>query len=132
MSIKNASVTKFLDDLNHPLRTEIETLRSIILGSITGLEENIKWNGPNYCKAGDDRITMRIHPPKQIQIILHRGAKKLTQPKQRLIEDDSGLLSWKENDRAVITLKDKTQIETQKAALSDVFAKWIAAASAAS
>ena len=48
MSHLNSAVTKFLDELNHPFREEIELLREIILSAETGLDENIKWNGPNY------------------------------------------------------------------------------------
>jgi hypothetical protein len=77
----NKKVTKFLDELIHPLREEIEQLRQIILGSNSDLTENIKWNGPNYCFKGEDRITMKIQPPKQILLVFHRGAKKLVQPK---------------------------------------------------
>ena len=71
----NPEVTSFIDELNHPLEKEITQLRQDILGSNNGLSENIKWNGPNYCFEGDDRITMRVQPPKQIQLIFHRGAK---------------------------------------------------------
>lgn len=71
----NEEVTRFLDELNHPLRDEIEQLRKNILAANDRLTENIKWNGPNFCFDGEDRITMRIHPPKQIQLIFHRGAK---------------------------------------------------------
>lgn len=76
MSNLNIEVTKFLDDLHHPLRPEIEQLRLIILGADRNIQENIKWNGPNYCFDNEDRITMRVQPPKQIQLIFHRGAKK--------------------------------------------------------
>ena len=120
-------VAKFLDDLKHPLRKEIEQLRSIILGADTGLTENIKWNGPNYSFNGEDRITMRIHPPKQVQIIFHRGAKKVAQPAQRLIDHDSRLLLWKENDRAIVTFTNKNEIEADAAELKEIVRKWIAA-----
>ena len=73
--ILNHKVTKFLDGLSHPFRKEIEQLRLYILSGDIRLEENIKWNGPNYYLYNNDRITMRIHPPKQIQLIFHRGAK---------------------------------------------------------
>lgn len=42
----NEEVTRFLDDLNHPLRKEIEQLRLEILDAHEGLAENIKWNVP--------------------------------------------------------------------------------------
>src|SRR5690606_37835696 len=40
-------VTAFLDDMNHPLRDEIEYLRKIIMSTGLELSEGIKWNGPN-------------------------------------------------------------------------------------
>ncbi|MCB0474245.1 MAG: DUF1801 domain-containing protein [Flavobacteriaceae bacterium] len=125
MDYVNKEVSKFLDEQNLPLRDEIENLRSIVLNATGGLTENIKWNGPNYCFNEMDRITMRIQPPKQIQLIFHRGAKKMEQPKARIIASDSKLLSWKENDRAVITFKDLTAIENAKADLKAIINEWI-------
>lgn len=125
---KSDEVTKFLDELNHPLRTEIEQLRLIILSAVNGLVENIKWNGPNYSYENEDRITMRVLPPKQVQLIFHRGAKKLAQPKGRIIADDSRLLVWKENDRAVATFNKENEIEKYQSALTNIVIKWIKAA----
>ena len=89
----NSEVTAFLDELSHPLRSEIEQLRNCILNANENLTENIKWNGPNYCFDNEDRITMRVQPPtKQIQLIFHRGAKKQTQPKDKLISNKSNIL----------------------------------------
>jgi hypothetical protein len=124
----NGEVTSFLDGLNHPLRKEIEQLRHCILSANDGLAENIKWNGPNYCFAGEDRITMRIHPPKQLQLIFHRGAKVLAQPEERLVDNDEGLLSWKTNDRAVAGFKSMDDITSKEALLSRVVNGWIKAA----
>lgn len=121
----NTEVTKFLDALNHPLRDEIEELRLIILNSTEGLTENIKWNGPNYCFNDQDRVTMRILPPKQIQLIFHRGAKKMIQPKDKLIEDTSGLLIWKENDRAIATFKNRDEIKKATSNLEKIINSWI-------
>ena len=123
----NKDVTKFLDELNHPFRKEIEQLRLIILNATAGLTENIKWNGPNYSFGNNDRITMRIQPPKQVQLIFHRGAKVKEQPKEKLIQDDSGLLTWKENDRAVATFKNPADITGREQALIHVVKEWIRA-----
>ena len=123
----NQEVTNFLDGLNHPLRKEIEQLRICILSAESGLTENIKWNGPNYSFENNDRITMRIQPPKQLQLIFHRGAKVQKQPKDKLIKDDSGLLAWKENDRAVAAFKNLADIENGKPALSKIVKDWIRA-----
>ncbi|WP_228237400.1 DUF1801 domain-containing protein [Allomuricauda sp. M10] len=124
---KNQDVTTFLDQLNHPLRAEIEQLRELLLKAEPKLSENVKWNGPNYCIGDADRITMKIQPPKQIQLIFHRGVKKLEQPKERLLSTNTKLLAWKENDRAIASFKNKTEIENSKSELKDIVKDWIKA-----
>jgi len=127
MSTTNPEVTTFLDNLNHPFRQEIERLRAIILNSTANLTENIKWNGPNYFTSEGDRITMRIQPPKQVQLIFHRGAQKLEQPEDRIIQTDSKLLAWKENDRAVATFKNMDDILMGEPDLMAIVKDWIVA-----
>jgi len=126
---KNKTVSQFLDELNHPLRKEIEQLRICILSADNRLSENIKWNGPNYCLDNEDRITMRIQPltTKQVQIIFHRGAKKQEPPKDKLIEDKSGLLMWKENDRAITTFENMAEVESRNVDLANIVTEWIKA-----
>jgi hypothetical protein len=124
----NDEVTRFLAGLNHPLKKEIDFLRQIILTANSKLGENIKWNSPNYHVNNADRITMRVQPPGQIQLIFHRGAKVLDQPKLKLIKDDSGLLVWKSNDRAVASFKNMEAIQENQSALTKIVKVWIAAA----
>ena len=125
----NSVVTEFLDEQNHPFRKEIEYLRNCILSVNKSLTENIKWNGPNYCFDNEDRITMRIQPPtKLVQLIFHRGVKKLEQPKNKLIANKSKMLVWKENDRAIVTFKKMEDIEIGKTELTAIISEWIEAA----
>ena len=121
----NNEVTDFLTGLKHPLINEISALRAVIIGCPIAIDENIKWNAPNYLHNGEDRVTMRIQPPTQIQLIFHRGAKKLAQPKDKIIKDNSGLLVWKENDRAIATFKNKNEIENAKSTLTEIITDWI-------
>ncbi len=116
----DTDVTTLLDALNPPFRNEIEYLGRLILSADTGLTENIKWNGPNCCFDNEDRITMRVQAPKQLQLIFHRGAKVKEQPKDKLIKDESGLLAWKENDRAVASFKNMAEIEGRKEELTAI------------
>ncbi len=120
-------VAQFMAELEHPFKTEIEQIRTIILASNKDLNENIKWNGPNFSLGGEDRITMRIHPPKQIQLIFHRGAKVLEMPKEPLISDNSGILSWKTNDRAVATFLNGADIAVKSEALVSIINAWLKA-----
>jgi hypothetical protein len=124
----NDEVNQLLDTMVHPLRKEIDLLRQQILAANVALTENVKWNAPNYSLDGNDRITMRIQPPKQIQLIFHRGAKVLELPADKLINDTSGLLSWKTNDRAVAAFKNKKDIIAKQAALDKVINDWLMAA----
>ena len=125
----NPHVSKFLADLNHPFRAEIEQLRKGILSAGIELTENIKWNGPNYCFLNEDRITMRIQPPRQVQLIFHRGANVQKQPKDKLIGNDYGLLTWKENDRAIATFNDMADVDNNKLNLIKIVKAWIHATS---
>ena len=121
----NLKVTKFLDDLNHPYRPEIEALRLTILQANGSLLETIKWNAPNYSVGTEDRITMRIHPPKQVQLIFHRGAKVKEQPKDKLLQEDSGLLEWKTTDRAIATFTDLASIAASQQVLVKLIQDWV-------
>ena len=122
----NTEVTALLEELNHPFINEIELLRICILKANSNLEENIKWNGPNYCFDNEDRITMRVQPPtKQVQLIFHRGAKKQMQPEDKLIPNKSKMLVWKENDRAIVTFKNLQEIESGKTDLTKIINEWI-------
>jgi hypothetical protein len=128
-TVKSSEVTEFLNQLNHPFRNEIEELRDYILESNKNLTENIKWNAPNYCLENEDRITMRIHPmTTKVQLVFHRGAKKQEQRKEKLIENKSKMLVWKENDRAIITFKNSLEIENGKEQLQIIINEWINAA----
>lgn len=129
MNIRNLSdeVTAFLDNLQHPLRVEIESLRNIIMSADSRLVEGIKWNGPNYSVNGEDRITIRINPSNQLQIILHRGAKVKEQPKERILIGTYDILAWKENDRAIASFKTLEEIQRKSAMLKEIIVKWIEA-----
>lgn len=88
-----------------------------------------KWDGPNYSLGGEDRITMRIHPPKRVQLVLHRGAKVKEQPQERLLKDECALLEWKSNDRAIMTFENAAQLERHLAVVKDIVAQWLTATS---
>lgn len=121
----NLEVSDFLSALNLPLDKEIHYLRSLILSSELNLNENIKWNGPNYCFEGEDRITMRVQSPKIVQLIFHRGAKVKEQPSNKLISNDFELLDWKSNDRAVASFKNLEAILTVESNLRLIIKEWM-------
>ncbi|HOA31459.1 MAG: DUF1801 domain-containing protein [Clostridia bacterium] len=123
----NKEVTYFLDSLNLSLRDEVECLREIIMGAGYELTESVKWNGPNYSINGEDRITIRISPKKQLQVIFHRGAKVKEMPKNRLLSGDYDILIWKENDRAIASFNTMNEIQEKRQMIIEVVGKWIEA-----
>ena len=62
---------------------------------------------------------------RQIQLVFQRGAKKIAQPKDKLVTDKSGILTWKENDRAIASFKDLNEIQENILMIKEVITKWI-------
>lgn len=120
----NPQVTTFLDELNHPFREDIEALRQLILGTREDIEENIKWNGPNYRVQDQDRVSMKVLPAKSFHLIFHIGAKVKAEPEQRLLSEDYKLLTWKSNDRAVLDFKNKADFEKARPHLAELVRNW--------
>lgn len=125
VAAETSPVNSYLDGLQHARKTEIETLRRLILAAVPDLVERIKWNAPSFGKGGDDRITMRIHPGDRLQLILHRGAKAGADDFFRF-EDPDRLLSWAAPDRGVVTFKDAADLEAKSVSLAEVLRRWVA------
>lgn len=124
MSQATQTVTDFIENLDHPLKDEVELLRTIILAVDEGITEQIKWKAPSFCYQGQDRITLNLHKNDRILIVFHRGAKaKASQ--SFIFEDSTGLLEWVSADRALLTFRDKADIEDKQAALTNIVSRWI-------
>lgn len=126
-NLLNPEVSAWINNLNHPKSDLIQIIRSLIINCTPGIVENIKWNSPNYSCTGHDRITLRIQPVKNFQIILHRGASKDHSITVKPIEDDSPLLEWKSNDRAIISLNSNKELENIQPELKRIISKWLLA-----
>ncbi len=122
------TVDSFLDNLDHPLKTGIITLRKTILAVDSDITEQIKWNAPSFCIGGDDRITFRF-PPKgkaEVQLIFHRGAKSKDSAAFEFT-DSSGLVQWAASDRGVVTLTSPEDIAKKTNKLAALAKAWFEA-----
>lgn len=124
-------VSNFLAELEHPLKELILEIRSAITKSNPGLKEHIKWNAPSYAIDGEDRVTMKLFPPKNIQVVFHTGAKPKKQPTERLITDTAGILKWVANDRAVATFKSKEEVQRKASEFQKIINSWLKASAKA-
>lgn len=122
-------VNGFINNLNHPLKTESLELRNIILTNFPKLYEHIKWNGFSFQKNEEDFLTFNFSNPKEIRLILHRGAKNKVLPQEKLIKENFVLLKWASSDRAIITFTSKEEIKNYSENLVDTITNWIKALS---
>jgi uncharacterized protein YdeI (YjbR/CyaY-like superfamily) len=123
-------VVEYMNNLQHPLKQEIEEVRKIVLSADPRLTEHIKWNAPSFCFQDEDRVTFNLQGKGFFRLVFHCGAKsKDNKGKDRLIEDTTGLLEWAAVDRAIVKFTDMNDVKAKKEMLEEVIAKWIEAAS---
>jgi len=113
-------VEKFMLELVHPLKTEIELLRSIIKNANSNLKERIKWNAPSYY-TNVDLLTFNVKSDNTILLILHHVT--CTKLKSDLLEGDFP-------DRRIIYFKDADEINSSKKELERIINEYVALAAA--
>lgn len=119
-------VVKFLENLEHPLKSEIEYMRRMILEANDQLTEHIKWNAPSFCINNNDRITFNLQGKDGFRLIFHCGSKATEYAQGGpLFEDSTQLLEWATGDRAIIKLRSMDEIESNKENLLQIVNKWI-------
>ncbi len=117
-------VEDFMRKLDHPLKAELEAVRSIVLGVNPEISEGIKWNSPSFCfKEYFATINIR---KDVVLVILHLGAKVKDNSFAGLtISDPTGLLEWLAKDRAAVKFRDMNAIESNRAAFKNIVRQWI-------
>ena len=113
-----------MQHLEHPYKAQINQYRQLIRSLNPKIEEEIKWSAPSF-KFTEHFATLKLYPVKQLQIILHRGAKVKTDNKQMLLTDVHGLCKWAAADRCVITLKTIEQAEKFAPEIGIIIKQWI-------
>ena len=122
---ESAEAMALLAGLEHPHKAGIEMLRKWILALNEGITEEVKWNAPSF-KVADHFATFRLHPPKNVQLILHTGAKAKSNAKVFAIDDPAGLLKWPASDRAVLTLASEAELQKHKDDVLRLLEQWVA------
>lgn len=106
-----SSVDAFMQELDHPLKAEIEALRKIIRSASTEITEKIKWNAPSYSYRGAYLVTFNLRDPKRVHLVFHNPMiAKITSP---LLEGDYA-------DRRMTYFSDMKDIKAKKAELVQV------------
>lgn len=119
-------VAEFMNNLEHPLKKEIEVVRNIIKSTNSHITEHIKWNAPSYCVENKDRITFNFHGKGIFRLVFHCGAKgKESTNKETLFVDTTALMEWVSPDRAVIKFTNKNDVIRNEEKLREIITKWI-------
>ena len=65
-------VDEFMSKLEHPLKAELEAVRSIIVNANPKIEEDVKWGGPSFFYK-EDLATFNPRIKNYVALIFHKG-----------------------------------------------------------
>ena len=117
------SVNDLIAALSDPLRSEVEALRTLILGADDGIGEEVKWNSPSF-HAGEHFATMRLNGKIFLQLILHLGVKKSAISRDA-IDDPGALLQWLGPDRACINFLESGVVSARADSIQAIVRQWV-------
>ena len=105
--------------LDHPLKPEIEVLRTIIKTAGPELGERVKWNAPSYHLGKHDMAAFNLRQAGFVHLVL-------VFPAGLMIEDRRGLLEGDYKDRRLARFDSMADVEAKRPALEAVVREWVA------
>ena len=101
-------VDEFLENLSHPLKAEVEAVRSIIKGVNKDINEEIKWKAPSFNYKGEYLVTFNLRDEKRIHLVFHNP--QISKVKSKLLEGDY-------KDRRMAYFADMKDVKAKKSML---------------
>ncbi len=71
---KKLDVEAFMAALDHPLKSEVQAVRQIIMGVDPGITEQVKWNAPSFSYGDDYLVTFHLRPTDYVHLVFHHPA----------------------------------------------------------
>ena len=99
-----------MDALNHPLKSEMEAVRSIIKKSDPKIRERIKWNAPSYYYK-DDLVTFNAWAKNNVHLVFHHPF---------IVKIKSPLLEGDYNSRSMMYFNDMKEVKRNKSELERI------------
>ena len=99
-------VDEFLRELSHPLKVEVEAVRSIIKGVSKDINEEVKWKAPSFNYKGEYLVTFNLRDTKRIHLVFHNPM--IPRIKSQMLEGDYV-------DRRMTYFSDMQDIKAKKA-----------------
>ncbi len=98
-------VDEFLENLSHPLKAEVEAVRSIIKGVNKDINEEIKWKAPSFNFKGEYLVTFNLRDEKHIHLVFHNP--QISKVQSKLLEGNYA-------DRRMAYFVDMKDIKAKK------------------
>lgn len=121
--VPTQTVESLLDSLDHPLRSDVDTVRQMILDASPTIKDGIHWNSLSF-RTTEWFATFNWKLKDQVQIILHLGAKVKDAAEVADIPDPDDRLKWQAKDRAALTLHP-SEIERCRETVTTLIQEWI-------
>jgi hypothetical protein len=103
-------VNDWMQQLEHPLKAEIDKVRTIIKQSNSSIKERIKWNAPSYYST-EDIVTFNHRATQHVHLIFHHPS---------IVKIKSALLEGDYKDRRMVYLPDMKAINQNKKELQRI------------
>lgn len=113
---KTPEVNAFMQQLEHPLKAEIEALRAIIKGANPKIMECIKWNAPSYY-AKEDMVTFHLRSKKMVNLVFHHIA---------IVKIKSDLLKGEYKDRRLMHFENMEEAKQYQTELERILNEYVA------
>jgi hypothetical protein len=120
-------IERLLVGVAHPLQTEIQDVRRVLLAADPSIHEGIKWNSVSFRNQNDFFATIHLRSTSTVQLILHAGVtKKATAETGVPVADPRGLIEkWLAKDRCLLTLGSGATFRENRPALAALVKAWI-------
>ena len=103
-------VADWMQQLEHPLKAEIDAVRTIIKAGNSNIKERIKWNAPSYYST-EDIVTFNHRATQHVHLIFHHPS---------IVKIKSALLEGDYKDRRMLYLPDMKAIKANKKELQRI------------
>lgn len=95
-------VNLYMQQLDHPLKAEVEAIRNIILKATEGINERVKWNAPSFFYKDEDMVTFMLRAKQHVHMVFHHPY---------IVEIDSPLLEGDYKDRRMLYLTNMEAVK---------------------
>ena len=104
------ALQEYMGKLEHPLKAEMEVLRTIIKNSNTKISERIKWNAPSYYYK-EDMVTFNQRDVKRVHLVFHHPT---------IVNINSALLEGDYKDRRMTYFSTMQDVQLKKKELERI------------